>query len=197
MWETWVRSLDWEDPLEKEKATHSSILAWEVHGVAKSQTRLSYFHFTSCLRKWGSHPPVKEKHGHTSAQRSTSLLLPRGLCHTWCNGIGFKLIFRNVWIRKNLTSHSTGEQWSLSWEFKFNCICLFWVWSPFSLEDGPKIPVYLFLLIPLSTVFCQSRFRQICKPVIPVIWNNSWSLLFWRKSYGQFSSGSDQIIDYI
>ena len=27
MWETWVQSLGWEDPLEKEKATHSSILA--------------------------------------------------------------------------------------------------------------------------------------------------------------------------
>ena len=27
MWETWVRSLGWEDPLEKEMATHSSILA--------------------------------------------------------------------------------------------------------------------------------------------------------------------------
>ena len=26
MWETWVRSLGWEDPLEKGKATHSSIL---------------------------------------------------------------------------------------------------------------------------------------------------------------------------
>ena len=29
---TWVRSLGWEDPLEKEMATHSSILAWETHG---------------------------------------------------------------------------------------------------------------------------------------------------------------------
>ena len=28
--ETWVRSLDQEDPLEKEMATHSSILAWET-----------------------------------------------------------------------------------------------------------------------------------------------------------------------
>ena len=48
--ETWVQSLGWEDPLEKEMATHSSILAWEipcteeptqwatVHGEAKSQT---------------------------------------------------------------------------------------------------------------------------------------------------------------
>ena len=26
----WVRSLGWEDPLEKETATHSSILAWEI-----------------------------------------------------------------------------------------------------------------------------------------------------------------------
>ena len=46
MWETGVRSLGREDPLEKEMATHSSILAWKipwteepdratVHGVAK------------------------------------------------------------------------------------------------------------------------------------------------------------------
>ena len=30
MWETWVQSLGWEDPLEKGKATHSSILAWRI-----------------------------------------------------------------------------------------------------------------------------------------------------------------------
>ena len=30
MWETWVGSLRWEDPLEKGKATHSSILAWRI-----------------------------------------------------------------------------------------------------------------------------------------------------------------------
>ena len=30
MQETQVRSLGWEDPLEKEMATHSSILAWEI-----------------------------------------------------------------------------------------------------------------------------------------------------------------------
>ena len=61
MQETQVQSLGWEDPLEKEMATHSSILAWRipwaeepeqatVHGVAKSRTQLSDFtslHFTS------------------------------------------------------------------------------------------------------------------------------------------------------
>ena len=51
MQETWVQSLGWEDPLEKGKATHSSILAWRIpwtekpgalcHGVAKNQTLLS------------------------------------------------------------------------------------------------------------------------------------------------------------
>ena len=30
MWETWVRSLAWEDPLEKGTATHSSIMAWRI-----------------------------------------------------------------------------------------------------------------------------------------------------------------------
>ena len=51
MWETWIRSLNWEDALEEGMATHSTILAWRtpmdrgawratVYGVAKSQTRL-------------------------------------------------------------------------------------------------------------------------------------------------------------
>ena len=30
MWETWVQSLGWEDPLEKGRTTHSSILAWRI-----------------------------------------------------------------------------------------------------------------------------------------------------------------------
>ena len=29
-WENWVRFLGWEDPLEEEMATHSSILAWRI-----------------------------------------------------------------------------------------------------------------------------------------------------------------------
>ena len=51
MQEKWVRSLGREDPLEKEMATHSSILAWEIPrteepgglqpvGSQKSQTQL-------------------------------------------------------------------------------------------------------------------------------------------------------------
>ena len=36
MWETWVQSLGWEDPLEKEVATHSSILAWRIPWMEES-----------------------------------------------------------------------------------------------------------------------------------------------------------------
>ena len=52
MRETWVQSVDWEDPLEVGVGTHCGISAWRipknsrasrvtVHGVAESQTRLS------------------------------------------------------------------------------------------------------------------------------------------------------------
>ena len=54
-WETWVRSLGWEDPLEEGMATHSSILAWRMPWTekpgglqsmgSKEYTPLSDFHF--------------------------------------------------------------------------------------------------------------------------------------------------------
>ena len=57
MQETQVKSLGWEDPLEKGMATHSSILAWRISWTeepgmfqsmgSQSQTRLSEVHFTS------------------------------------------------------------------------------------------------------------------------------------------------------
>ena len=59
MGETWVRSLGWEDPLEKEMENHSRTLAWKTpwteepgrlqSEVTKSQTQLS--NFTSNFKK--------------------------------------------------------------------------------------------------------------------------------------------------
>ena len=63
MWGTWVRSLGQEDPLEKEMATHSSILAWRIpwteelgelqsmgRKVSDTTERLHFhFHFTCTL----------------------------------------------------------------------------------------------------------------------------------------------------
>ena len=61
MQEAWVRSLAWEDPLEKEMATHSSMLAWEIPWTEepgglqsmvsqKSWTRLS--NYTTTTNIW-------------------------------------------------------------------------------------------------------------------------------------------------
>ena len=58
----WVQSLGWEDPLEKEMATHSSILAWEIPGTEepgglqsmgwqKSWTLLSNYTTINCKFK--------------------------------------------------------------------------------------------------------------------------------------------------
>ena len=49
MREAWVHSLGWEDPLEKELATHSSILAWRIPWTEEpgsDMTELLHFHFT-------------------------------------------------------------------------------------------------------------------------------------------------------
>ena len=53
MWETWVQSLGWEDLLEKEKATLSSILAWR--------------------NSWAVYSPRGSKESDTTEQLSLSL----------------------------------------------------------------------------------------------------------------------------
>ena len=45
MWETWVRSLGWKDPLKKGKATHSSILAWRIPWTVHSMGSQRVRHF--------------------------------------------------------------------------------------------------------------------------------------------------------
>ena len=73
MWETWVQSLGWKEPLEEGMATHSSILAWRipmgrgawratVHAVTKSRTQLSNYSHTA-------HPCDREKYWRHSTLR--------------------------------------------------------------------------------------------------------------------------------
>ena len=58
MWETWVRSLGWEDPPGKGKgypfqySRLENSMDYIVHGVAKSQTQLSNFHIHFQIRMW-------------------------------------------------------------------------------------------------------------------------------------------------
>ena len=61
MLETWVQSLDQEDPLEKELATHSRILAWEIPWTEKP----------SGLQSMGS-----QRVGHTDAWEDLKIIPP-------------------------------------------------------------------------------------------------------------------------
>ena len=44
MWETWVQSLGWEDPLEEEMANYSSILAWEMPWTGEPGGTAAWLH---------------------------------------------------------------------------------------------------------------------------------------------------------
>ena len=65
MWETWVRSLGWEDPLEKEMETHSSILAWRI--------------------PWMEEPGGLQSMGSQKVRHDRMTLLTYSLTHIICN----------------------------------------------------------------------------------------------------------------
>ena len=123
MRETWVWSLGWEDPLEKGKATHSSILAWRipwtiVHGVAKSRTWLNDFRFTPLPR--------------TGIRNLVFILLTLAACVPDLNifsSIGPWSLFwflpllddssgapePGLWLKWNLCVHKKGSKQLLQW----------------------------------------------------------------------------------
>ena len=76
--ETWVRSLGWEDPLEKEKGYPLQYSDLEnpidciVHGVAKSRTRLGDFHFHFSLS--ANRRPSQQIGGQGAGQVGSSLI---------------------------------------------------------------------------------------------------------------------------
>ena len=78
VWETWVRSLGWEDPLEKGKVTHSNILAWIIpwgHKELDTTEQLSLFNIT----KLGSLFELVQFHPHSDCM-ATYLLYFSASC---------------------------------------------------------------------------------------------------------------------
>ena len=64
MQKVWVRSLGWEDPLEKEMATHSSTLAWKIPWTEKHGRLLQSMGSQRVRHNWGTsltHSPLKKK----------------------------------------------------------------------------------------------------------------------------------------
>ena len=121
MQKTWVQSLCWEDPLEKEMATHSNILAWKipwaeepgggatVHGVTKLDTteRLCTYTYT-CTAPLAGAPGSLPPPG--SLPRS--LLLPSHLTFRW--PLSVSLGCSTQWSLKNATNSMWNFQQVLS-----------------------------------------------------------------------------------
>ena len=91
MQETRVRSLGWEDTLEKEITAHSSILAWKIHGPQSlvgycpwgrkklDTTEPLHFHFAAEKNSWKPHPPSHPTHTficHGKVQDIGELICP-------------------------------------------------------------------------------------------------------------------------
>ena len=136
--ETCVWSLGWEDPLEKEMATHSSILAWKIPwmelpgrlqsvGVVKRWTRLSNFHMhmnsqthlalrlPRALRMFESSPPYDVWMFSATSTQMFSILhacQDRELC-TWQPTPFTVFIIKN--ISSNLKQNLLLQNWHLFW----------------------------------------------------------------------------------
>ena len=87
-WETWVRSLGWEDPLEKGKATHSSIPAWRIPWASLGQSLGSLLLSPGSCCMQGSVCALKESVSPVLCKfwwlygGVNNDLLQEGLCHT-------------------------------------------------------------------------------------------------------------------
>ena len=92
---TWIWSLGWDDPLERRMATHSSILAWEFHGLfspwghkgSDTTEWLSLFSFLhACLGVWTSlfvQAGFRKGRG-TRDQIANILWMLLGVCYDQC-----------------------------------------------------------------------------------------------------------------
>ena len=103
MWETRVRSLGWEDPLEKEMATHSSILAWRI--------------------SWMEEPGRLHSTGPQRVRQdwATSLSLSLGLCK--CQGIwsgGFRHVHMGYKRFSQMLAGVLGWEETLPWACRCN-----------------------------------------------------------------------------
>ena len=172
MWETWVQSLDWEDPLEKRTTTYCSILAWRIpwtiHLVTKSQTQLfvSKFHFTSLSR------------------RTTMTHILISYCNSYwlSNGSGEKIIFKTRFsILGKVTISLSGllllgkfftllARFSLPlWRFYHSLFAVFFL-SFFSDSLYPYIHPHIFIFFLRYPLFMHIGIYSTKPCIIPTFW---------------------------
>ena len=142
MWETWFQSLGWEDPMEKEKVTHCSILAWRIPwGCKESDTteRLSLWNISA--KNNGSSSKKKCKKRKYSNQLNT------------CRNIGPLFIKKPEFCCEKLMIWATVSSRS--------CFCWLYTASPSSATKGVinLISVLTIWWCPCvkSTIQCQKK----------------------------------------
>ena len=141
MWETWVRSLGREDPLEKEMATHSSILAW----------RIPWTEEPGGLQSMGS-----QRVGHdwaTSLSLSIRIGLPLWLIvknppamrETWVRSLGWenplekaKATHSSIPAWRNGLHHKESDMTELSIRIKFHSVSLQQPYTSLSAHPAPQ-----------------------------------------------------------
>ena len=77
MWETWVQSLGWEDPLKKGKVTHASILAWRIPWTVQSmgfqRVRRDWATCTFTFIKWINNENISPVPGYSQCRDQTCI----------------------------------------------------------------------------------------------------------------------------
>ena len=124
MRKTWVRSLGWEDPLEKGTATHSSILAWRIPWTVQSvgsQSRTHRATFTFTL----DHKTAWAQHGFSYVKKATPssvhfLQAPAPLTLAAYNGVAGKFQNNECCAQRGVFRGSSmvqpgPERWRWSW----------------------------------------------------------------------------------
>ena len=108
MWETWIRSLGWEDPLEKEMATHSSTLAWKIPRTGEP----------GGLPSLGSH---RVRHGWSDLAAAAAAAAPYPLIVSniiiseWVKSLSHVRLFASPWTITCQAPPSMGFSWQDYW----------------------------------------------------------------------------------
>ena len=108
VWETWVRSLGWEDPLEKGMATHSSILAWRGpwgRRVGHDRATFVFIHNYEPYKET-ARPPASSQRGSLSAclcPAVPSPLLSPYFCSALLYFLPLSFSFSSFWKLKEMS----------------------------------------------------------------------------------------------
>ena len=104
MWETWVQSLGWDDLLEKEMATHSSILAWKIPWM-EEPGRLQSMGLQRGGHNWATSQMSVLQYVHIHTHSHMYNIIPPIIMWTWN-----RYSFKSVSPQFSLGLHIVGDQ---------------------------------------------------------------------------------------